>query len=902
MTDKHIVISYLNCFQGPTPNGRLRLSHDEHGRPRDEFARKRIDLYRQYTLRSLLNQDSDEFSTVLFYDKSTVQELIDELLASEEVAALGERFQPGPIAPLDFRRDVRNTRWARRHDEESVLRSISGGADRLVLTTIDSDDLFRRDALTRIRACARRHDVEAVVPTNGYIYDPAGRRLRPFHNESPPFYSLVYSAAKFFSGHRYDGGIGNHQQVRRRLRSVALTDRIFMVHVHDMNDSTTFKLGRPSRMLPQDEVSRVLPEFGIQQPASAKAASPAAKQPTSSRLARSFVTVEDGTVQKSFVTRERFARELVCYRMLSRFDVTPRLLDVDESSCTLVTEHGGPEARSLRSDQLPPDFAEQVFKVLSHMHAAGIAHRDFHTGNLLVGNDGIVRVVDFEWAHVYEAEAPALKECYDLTGTGLPSPPRTGHMHWDLRHRSSIRSATGIPGRAMYERYVRQLHEEMARISGFKSGERFTREGLVYQTFHHPHFSVQHAQRSIARRFAQFRVGKLSGRRVLDLGTNTGSVAIESCQRGARSVLGLDSDRARIDLAGKIAALTGYHKKIEFRAETIESFLSSSEDTFDVVFCLAVDAWVSDPYALYRAVSKRTSETLYFETNKIRRQQDVLKIFRPFGFATTDFRGTSAQEDAFGNRRLLFKMTKSRRMSRRVVEPRDQAEPGPIDVCFRQRRMLPVYDREAAIRQDLLDLRGAWKGRQVVIWGNGPSARDAPERWQADAAHVGVNASWRDLRDELDAYCISDQRFVNGPEKQRIAEQAPGVRVYLAHMRDVLSDDDGINFVRTVGSDGFCSDLTRGAFHGFSVVWVAMQLAVWCGAEDILLVGCEHTYAAGDPCCYTDSKSTSVEFDRTLPFILANYKQLLSVFEDRHIRLRTVGESRLREAGVPQLG
>jgi len=229
----------------------------------------------------------------------------------------------------------------------------------------------------------------------------------------------------------------------------------------------------------------------------------------------------------------------------------------------------------------------------------------------------------------------------------------------------------------------------------------------------------------------------------------------------------------------------------------------------------------------------------------------------------------------------------------------DGPDPRHVHVTFRPVRLLPVYHRPAELQKDLLELEGAWRDRQVVIWGTGPSALEAPEVWNDRAVHIGVNGAWHHPRDSFDAYCLSDQRFVREPENRRIACDVPGVRVYLAHMRDVLPQGIAASFVQTLGRDGFCSDLTRGAYHGLSVVWVALQLAFWGGSRDVLLVGCEHDYRRGRPRSYQERRPAPVDVSNW-PIIRSNYRRLMPLLARSEVRLRTVGASRLCEAGVPR--
>lgn len=212
------------------------------------------------------------------------------------------------------------------------------------------------------------------------------------------------------------------------------------------------------------------------------------------------------------------------------------------------------------------------------------------------------------------------------------------------------------------------------------------------------------------------------------------------------------------------------------------------------------------------------------------------------------------------------------------------------------------YQQPSLVLPPLRALEGAWKGQQVVIWGNGPTALEAlaAKPWAPGARHIGTNAATL-LPEKIpfDAYCIGDTRFLLMPEKKAIARTAPGIRVYQSHLRPHLGDND-INYVQTIGRDGFSSDLTKGIYHGYSVAYLALQLAVFTGATDILLAGCSHNYNVPQPRFYKEAKTQAP--DNNLRFILNNYRHLLPLFSKLGISLRTIGVSRLQEVGVSQLG
>lgn len=207
-----------------------------------------------------------------------------------------------------------------------------------------------------------------------------------------------------------------------------------------------------------------------------------------------------------------------------------------------------------------------------------------------------------------------------------------------------------------------------------------------------------------------------------------------------------------------------------------------------------------------------------------------------------------------------------------------------------------IYQIPAFIKQEVKDLAGAWAGKRVIIWGNGPTVREAVDL-KLDAKNIGTNAATKIEGVNFDAYCIGDKRFLEVPEKRKIAETAPGIRIYQSVLRPFLPGVDA-SFISTIGRDGFCSDLVKGIYHGYSVAYLALQVAIWSGSKDILLAGCGHDYSGPQPRFYKEGKVS--EIDDTFPRILNNYRLLVPVLEQMGIKLRTIGKSRLSDAGVKQ--
>jgi SAM-dependent methyltransferase len=90
-------------------------------------------------------------------------------------------------------------------------------------------------------------------------------------------------------------------------------------------------------------------------------------------------------------------------------------------------------------------------------------------------------------------------------------------------------------------------------------------------------------------------LGRIAGKTVIDFGCGEGAEAIELARKGARKVVGLDIDEARLEVARRRAAAAGVEDKC--------SFVSATREPADVVVSLDAFEHFDDPARILEAMS-----------------------------------------------------------------------------------------------------------------------------------------------------------------------------------------------------------------------------------------------------------------------------------------------------------
>lgn len=159
-------------------------------------------------------------------------------------------------------------------------------------------------------------------------------------------------------------------------------------------------------------------------------------------------------------------------------------------------------------------------------------------------------------------------------------------------------------------------------------------------------------------------------------------------------------------------------------------------------------------------------------------------------------------------------------------------------------------------------LRGKEMGKRVFILGNSPSILLHDLSKLNGKLSIGMNASTlleKKYGFISSYYCVSDKRFLSDIEKKHMATNLVSkdtVRV----LRSGISEDEKSKlhnktiYIDSLGRDGFSFDLASGFYFGSTTTMLAIQLAVWLGCIEIVLLGCDFNYKKSYARFYSESK------------------------------------------------
>ncbi len=160
------------------------------------------------------------------------------------------------------------------------------------------------------------------------------------------------------------------------------------------------------------------------------------------------------------------------------------------------------------------------------------------------------------------------------------------------------------------------------------------------------------------------------------------------------------------------------------------------------------------------------------------------------------------------------------------------------------------YDpRAVASRRGIEAFRNAYRGRRCFILGNGPSLNKTDLSLLRGEVSFGLNRIY--LLFEKLGFTTSFLVSVNVHVIEQFRsdfETLPCPRFLSWDARDVIDYGSGMYFLRTLFGQGFSHDPAAGIYQGCTVTFVAMQLALFMGFDEVYLIGVDHSFTTkGQP-------------------------------------------------------
>lgn len=151
-----------------------------------------------------------------------------------------------------------------------VLRPYFGDADHVLLTRIDSDDMFRHDAVQLIQNAAFTGMYEAISFSAGYIHNTTTGEVAEYDPATnPPFHTLIFPGQVFFNHHAHLAHYGwfkSHEDIPHIFNTLRYEFRAFCVTTHSPKNHISTLYRHPYKgkdILDAEERREILYSFGI---------------------------------------------------------------------------------------------------------------------------------------------------------------------------------------------------------------------------------------------------------------------------------------------------------------------------------------------------------------------------------------------------------------------------------------------------------------------------------------------------------------------------------------------------------------------------------------------------------------------------------------------------------------
>ncbi len=207
-----------------------------------EWIENRIDIFMNFTFKSLINQTNSSFLTILACDPSSM-EIINQALSTN------------PNLP-------ENIKFISSKEYDRTILDYIGNCPKFFLARIDSDDMYHKSYIQQLYDIHPQEYTAALINQRGYMYDSINKRMAHWYHFSPPFYTFIYNTEDYVRGIRYKL-LGGHSKIIRFCHEI-MPEGNFMVVVHSGNTTNHFNRSMRGALISDPaEITTILEQFGL---------------------------------------------------------------------------------------------------------------------------------------------------------------------------------------------------------------------------------------------------------------------------------------------------------------------------------------------------------------------------------------------------------------------------------------------------------------------------------------------------------------------------------------------------------------------------------------------------------------------------------------------------------------
>ncbi len=207
---------------------------------KDNWIKNRVDIFKNYTLKSLLNQKNKDFvHWISFRPDDNGMAWVKELKAHLE--SLKDYKFVFTYDGQPYHDDRGDNTYLKKRFEWSLEVVAPYIKDNVYFTVLDSDDCLIDTAVESIQNIPFDKDM-AIVMRKGYIYNLKDKKLAEWNPATnPPFYTLMFEKDTFLNPQAYLENwraFNSHEDIVFLWKTKSIWDGSYLITTHENNKST----------------------------------------------------------------------------------------------------------------------------------------------------------------------------------------------------------------------------------------------------------------------------------------------------------------------------------------------------------------------------------------------------------------------------------------------------------------------------------------------------------------------------------------------------------------------------------------------------------------------------------------------------------------------------------------